>query len=113
MNLVTEMVQSISQLVGESEWSGDKPFTINMVDKQRREDYIYELRKGVDFVKISEITTNNPAFKRYFLLRKNNGEWEYVDPFMEKYWESSFDMLRNAYGRLILALQTTKQTEKK
>lgn len=113
MSIVTQMVDSISKLVGDHEWSGDKPFTIKMVDQKRREAYIYELRKGDDFVTISECISNNPGLKRDFLLRKNKGEWEYIDPYMIKYWESSFDMLRSAYERLILALETTKEIEKK
>lgn len=109
MNVVTEIADSIEQLVGEHDWSGDNPYVVQMVDSSKREGYVYELMRGENWVTMVERKTSNPRLVRTFQLQKSGDEWEYLDGRLMKYGESSLPELQEAYGRLRIAMKHLNQ----
>jgi len=102
---VTEMGKSIDSLLGEGNWSGDNPFTIDIADIKSGVGYRYEVRKTEDSIIIQERLTDNPRLVRTYLLRRKDDQWEYLDSYEEEGLGSSLPRLQEAYGRLQIAIE--------
>lgn len=105
--LATSIAQNIDGLVGAHEWSGDHPYEIQMLDSRENIGYIYQLRRGDDWMTIQERVSNNPSLVRTFYLKKKGTGWIYEDPYLIKYRESSLPMLQTAYDRLRIAIEAS------
>lgn len=105
--LATSIAQNIDVLVGTHEWSGDHPYEIQMLDSRENKGYIYQLRRGDDWMTIQERVSDNPSLVRTFYLKKKGAGWSYEDPYLIKYGESSLPMLQTAYDRLRIAIEAS------
>ncbi len=107
LGLATSIAQNIDVLVGADEWSGEHPYEIQMLDSRENKDYIYQLRRGDDWMTIQERVSDNPSLVRTFYLKKKGAAWTYEDPYQIKYGESSLPMLQTAYDRLRIAIEAS------
>lgn len=107
LGLATSIAQNIDSLVGTYEWSGDHPYEIQMLDSRENKGYIYQLRRGDDWMTIQERVSDNPSLVRTFSLKKKGTGWIYEDPYLIKYGESSLSMLQTACDRLRIAIESS------
>jgi len=107
--LATEIAEAIDGYVGTHEWSGDSPFTIQMIDQQKNMAYVYNIRRGADWMTIQEQVSNNPRLVQTFTFNKKAGLWTYADPYLIKNNESSLDKLLTTYERLKIAIEASAQ----
>ncbi len=105
--LATKIAQDIEGLVGTHDWSGDRPYEIQMLDSKENKGFIYQVRKGDDWITIQERVSDNPSLVRSFLLNKKGGGWIYVDGSLIKHKVSSLLMLQTAYERLRIAIEAS------
>ena len=105
--LATEIAEAINGYVGTHEWSGDTPFTLQMADQKNKIAYLYNIRRGVDWITIQEQVSDNPRLVRSFQLSKKDNQWTYLDPYLIKYKESSLDKLLSTYERLKIAIEAS------
>lgn len=103
--LATEIAEAINSLVDVHEWAGDSPFEVKMVSQKDKLEYIYQLRRGKDWITIQERLGSSPSLVRTFNLTKKEGKWTYVDTFLLKYGKSSLNKLKPAYDRLKIAIE--------
>ena len=105
--LATRIAQDIDNLVGAHEWSGDNPYEIKMFDSKEKKGFIYQVRKGDDWITIQEQVSDNPSLVHTFLLNKKGERWVYVDGSFLKHGVSSLPMLQTAYERLRIAVEAS------
>jgi hypothetical protein len=105
--LATEIAETITTHIGAHKWSGDNPFTIQILDQEQNVAHIYNIRRGTDWMTIQEQVSNNPRLVQSFSLDRKNGSWTYIDPYLIKYKESSLDKLQAAFDRLKIALEAS------
>lgn len=108
-SLADEIAEAINGYVGAHEYSGDAPFTLKMLDVQKKMAYIYiyNIRRGADWITIQEQVSDNPRLVQSFYLEKKGNSWTYVDPYLIKYKESSLDKLLTAFERLKIAIDAS------
>jgi len=105
--LATKIAQDIDSLIGTHKWSGDSPYKIKMLNIKESKGFIYQIRKGNDWIMIQERVSDNPSLVRNFLLNKEGKNWVYVDGSLLEYKISSLPMLQTAYERLRIAVEAS------
>jgi hypothetical protein len=112
--LATEIAEAINSLIGIHEWSGDEPFEVRMANQREGLAYIYQIRRGEDWITIQERVSDNPSLVRNFELERKENVWTYTDPYLIKYGESSIDKLQAAFDKLKDAIEASlpKKLEK-
>ena len=110
LRLASEIAEAINGFVGTHEWSGDKPFKIQMADQKEGIGYIYEIRRGnydwgADWIVIRESVSNNPRVGISYQLYRKGVEWTYLDPYLIKHGRSSLDKLQKVFDRLKIAIE--------
>lgn len=112
--LATEIAEAINNFIGTREWSGDEPFEVRMANQREGLAYIYQIRRGEDWITIQERVSDNPSLVRNFELERKENVWTYTDPYLIKYGESSMDKLQAAFDKLKDAIEASlpKKLEK-
>lgn len=110
MNVVTEIAESIDEMLGDHDWTGNRPYCVQIVDTSSGKAYSYELRRGDDWITIMEKKLVNHFLNRAFNLQREEDGWKYLDTYLEKYDESSLPKLQEAYERLKIAVEASKPT---
>lgn len=105
--LATEIAEAITGFVGTHEWSGDEPFEVQIMNEKEKIAYIYQIRRGDDWITIQERVSNNPSLVHTFRLDKKDGTWTYTDPYLIKYGESSLDKLQAVFNKLKVAIEAS------
>ena len=105
--LATEIAEAINDFIGTHQWSGDEPFEVQMANQKQRMAYIYQIRRGADWITIQERASNNPSLVRTFNLNKKEDAWTYTDPYLIKYGESSLDKLQEVFDKLKVAIEAS------
>ncbi len=106
MDLVTQVAESIDQMIGQGDWSADHPYVVQMVDTSKGVGYAYELRRGDNWVIIMETRSNGN--ESAFRLQKKGDRWEYLDDRLAKTGVSSLPELQKAYERITIAREALK-----
>src|SRR3989344_6674875 len=78
-----------------------------MLNIKESKGFIYQIRKGNDWIMIQERVSDNPSLVRNFLLNKEGKNWVYVDGSLLEYKISSLPMLQTAYERLRIAVEAS------
>ena len=105
--LATEIAEIINGFIGTHEWSGEEPFEVQIANQEERMAYIYQIRRGEDWITIQERVSNNPSLVRHFDLNKKGDTWTYADPYLIKYGESSLDKLQAVFDKLKVAIEAS------
>ena len=108
---LTKIAESIVEVMGNQDWSGDNPYIVSMADSTIGVAYIYELRRGGNWITIMETKSDNPSLTIPFLLQKEDGRWKYRDGGLLKYGKSSSLELQEICARLQVAIDVSNPTE--
>src|SRR5689334_3056529 len=83
----------IERILADSEWSGDEPYEIKIIDEKVQVAHLLHIRRGEDWITILKRSSNNPALSESYFLKCVAGNWEYVDPYKIKYGTPTQDKL--------------------
>ena len=105
--LATEIAEAINHFIGTHRWSGDEPFEVKMADQEKKIAYIYQIRRGDDWITIQEGVSNNLSLARTFYIDKKEGAWTYTDPYLIKDGKSSLGELQSVFDKLKVAIEAS------
>lgn len=107
--LANEVAKVATGLIGSGSF-----LQIQAIDSVEATAYVLEIRKGStnrgEWITILQRVITNPLLVEHYLLEKTDDDWEYVDPYLIKYCESSESKLEVVFKRLQRALGSSDST---
>jgi|GEM_PF-6537007 len=99
------------RLMGDGKWQGQNPYHIELLDQKKLVAFGLDLRGGEDWITIQLRTSETLGVVHSYLLELKNGKWEYNDPYLAKYNESSLSQLETVFGLMKKAEQAFAPSE--